>query len=238
VAGNTQTSYVLALNFDLVPAGLRPRLADALVSDIRRRGNMLSTGFVGTPYLLHVLAREGRLDTAYALLLQEHWPSWLYPVTQGATTIWERWDGWTREKGFEDKGMNSFNHYAYGAVGDWLYRVVAGIELDPSQPGYKHVLLQPQPGGQLTSARGTHDSPYGRIVSAWRLGGRVFEWEVAVPPNTTATARFPVPPGARISEGAGLLAAADGVSHVVVGDHVVTCELSSGDYHFRATWED
>jgi alpha-L-rhamnosidase len=238
VAGNTQTSYVLALHFDLVPAELRSKLADELVRDIRRRGNKLSTGFVGTPYLLHVLAREGRLDVAYALLLQKDWPSWLYPVTQGATTIWERWDGWTKEKGFQDKGMNSFNHYAYGAVGDWLYRVVAGIELDSAQPAYKHILLQPQPGGAITSARGTHLSPYGQIVSAWRQGERLFEWEVVVPPNTTATARLPVPPKSQITENGGPLAAADGVSRVHAEGNSVSCELVSGQYHFKATWQD
>ena len=190
VAGNTQTSYVLSLQFDLVPPDLRPKLVNFLVRDIKMHGNKLTTGFIGTPYLLHVLAKEGQLDVAYALLLQQKWPSWLYPVTQGATTIWERWDGWTLEKGFEDKGMNSFNHYAYGAVGDWLYRVVAGIELDPAQPAYRHFLLSPQPGGSLTSARGTHLSPYGAILSSWRKGNGTFEWDVVVPPNTSATATF------------------------------------------------
>jgi alpha-L-rhamnosidase len=238
MAGATQTGYVLALNFDLVPAQLRPRLADELVRDIRSRGNRLSTGFVGTPYLLHVLSREGRLDVAYALLLQESWPSWLYPVTQGATTIWERWDGWTRDKGFEDKGMNSFNHYAYGAVGDWLYEVVAGIDIDPSQPGYKHILLQPQPGGFLTSARGTHLSPFGQIVSDWRSGKGTFEWDVVVPPNTTASARLPIPAGARVTEDGALLESADGVSRVHADGKAVACELTSGDYHFKAAWED
>jgi len=238
VAGNTQTSYVLALNFDLVPTALRPKLVDALVRDIRRHGNKLTTGFIGTPYLLHVLAREGQLDVAYALLLQENWPSWLYPVTQGATTIWERWDGWTREKGFEDKGMNSFNHYAYGAVGDWLYRVVAGVELDPSQPAYKHFLLGPRPGGSLTSARGTHLSPYGEITSAWRKGQGSFDWDVVVPPNTTATARLPIPQNARLTESGGPVEAAVGVSQIHAGPDAVTCELVSGVYHFKATWQE
>jgi alpha-L-rhamnosidase len=234
VAGNTQTSYVLALQFDLVPDELRPKLADELVRDIRRRGNKLSTGFVGTPYLLHVLAREGRLDVAYSLLEQQQWPSWLYAVTQGATTIWERWDGWTKEKGFQDKGMNSFNHYAYGAVGDWLYEVVAGIDLDPLRPAYKHILLQPQPGGGLTSARGTHLSPYGEIVSDWRTSEGSFEWSVTVPPNTTATARFPVPAGAEIREGGGPLAASTGVTGIRTERGQVTCELVSGSYRFSA----
>ena len=128
----TQTAYVLALHFDLLPAKLRPLAAAELVADIERRGDHLSTGFVGSPYLPHVLSSNGRLDVAYKLLAQTTWPSWLYPVTQGATTIWERWDGWTPENGFQDTGMNSFNHYAYGAIGAWLYNTVAGIEIDPA----------------------------------------------------------------------------------------------------------
>jgi len=234
VAGNTQTSYVVALQFDLVPAQLRPRLTNELLRDIHSRGDKLSTGFVGTPHLLHVLAREDHLDTAYKLLLQKDWPSWLYPVTQGATTIWERWDGWTREKGFEDKGMNSFNHYAYGAVGDWLYRVVAGVEIDPQKPAYKHVVLRPRPGGSLTSAKGTHSSPYGLIVSSWHLEAGAFVWDVVVPPNTTATAHFPLPQAATVAEGSKRLDQAEGVSNVRIEDGGTTCELGSGTYRFTS----
>ena len=114
------------------PSELRPLAVAELVADIERRDMHLSTGFVGAPYLPHVLSQNGRLDVAYALLDQRTWPSWLYPVTQGATTIWERWDGWTEENGFQSPGMNSFNHYAYGAIGAWLYNTVAGIEIDPA----------------------------------------------------------------------------------------------------------
>jgi len=237
VTGNTQTSYVLALHFNLVPTELRPKLTAELVRDIKRRGNKLSTGFVGTPYLLHVLAREGQLDVAYALLMQQQWPSWLYAVTQGATTIWERWDGWTKEKGFQDKGMNSFNHYAYGAVGDWLYQVVAGIELDPLHPGYSHFLLQPQPGSVLTSARGSHRSPHGEIISSWKRTENSFEWEVTVPPNTTATARFPVPVGAKISEQGKPIAESTGVTRAKSDAALPTYELVSGTYRFSANWD-
>ncbi len=144
--GGTQTSYVLALQFDLLPQDLRAIAAAELVRNIRQRDNHLSTGFVGTPYLNWVLSEVDHLDTAYALLKQTTWPSWLYSVTQGATTIWERWDGWTHDKGFQDPGMNSFNHYAYGAVGAWMYAVIGGIDLDPEQPGYKHIIMRPNPG--------------------------------------------------------------------------------------------
>jgi alpha-L-rhamnosidase len=187
----TQTSYVLALHFDLLPDKLRKPAVNELVADIERRGMHLSTGFVGAPYLPHVLSSNGRLDVAYALLNQKTWPSWLYSVTQGATTIWERWDGWTEENGFQSPEMNSFNHYAYGSIGAWLYNTVAGIEIDPRQPGYKHSILRPQPGGGLTHAGGSIRTLYGELASRWRIEDSRFEWTVIVPPNTTATAHVP-----------------------------------------------
>ncbi|HEY4299395.1 MAG TPA: glycoside hydrolase family 78 protein [Candidatus Didemnitutus sp.] len=236
VAGNTQTSYVLALHFDLVPDALRPKLVRALARDIRDRGNKLSTGFIGTPYLLHELARGGELDLAYALLMQKDWPSWLYAVTQGATTIWERWDGWTKENGFQDKGMNSFNHYAYGAVGAWLYQVVAGIEIDPAMPGYKHILLQPRPGGTLVSAQASHETPFGKVSSAWQRADHSFTWDVIVPPNTTASVRLPVPARAMVTEGGHPLAKAEGVSGIHADGETPVFELVSGEYHFQAAW--
>ena len=174
----TQTAYVLALHFDLLPEALRPVAVAELVADIERRDNHLSTGFVGSPYLPHVLSKGGRSDVTYELLHQTSWPSWLYSVTQGATTIWERWDGWTPERGFQTPEMNSFNHYAYGAIGAWLYNTIAGIEPDPAQPGYKHILLRPQPGGGLTSAAGKLMTRYGEIVSQWETANGKFRWTV------------------------------------------------------------
>ena len=194
----TQTSYVLALHFDLLPEELRPLAVAELVADIERRDMHLSTGFVGAPYLPHVLSQGGRLDIAYALLNQKTWPSWLYSVTQGATTIWERWDGWTEENGFQDPGMNSFNHYAYGSIGAWLYNTAAGIEIDPAQPGYKHIILRPQPGGGLTHAAGKLKTLYGQLVSQWTIANGAFEWTVVVPPNTTATVHLPMQEGSTI----------------------------------------
>lgn len=195
----SQTAYVLALHFGLLPKRLRAKAVAELVADIERRGMHLSTGFVGAPYLPHVLSNHGRLDVAYALLQQKSWPSWLYSVTQGATTIWERWDGWTEENGFQSAEMNSFNHYAYGSIGAWLYNTVAGIEIDPKQPGYKHLILRPQPGDELTHARGSLKTLYGEVVSDWKLDGDRFEWTVVVPPNTTATAYLPVEDGASVT---------------------------------------
>ena len=187
----TQTAYVLALHFGLLPKELRPVATAELVADIERRGLHLSTGFVGTPYLPHVLSANGRTDVAYALLQQTSWPSWLYSVAQGGTTIWERWDGWTEENGFQDPGMNSFNHYAYGSIGAWLYSTVAGIEIDPAEPGYKHVLLAPQPGGGLSEATGRLQTLYGELLSQWQITAGQFSWRIIIPPNVRATATLP-----------------------------------------------
>lgn len=187
----TQTAFVLALQFDLLPEPMRQGAADALAFEIKKRGNKLSTGFTSSHYLCPVLTRFGHLDTAYTLLHQTGWPSWLYAVTQGATTIWERWNGWTRETGFADAGMNSFNHYAYGAIGEWLYASVAGIELDPLTPGYARFVLAPKPGGTLTQASAHLDTLHGRIESAWQIEGGNFSWNYTVPANTSALVTAP-----------------------------------------------
>ena len=234
VAGETQTGYVLALHFDLLPQALRSAAADALARNILERDTHLSTGFVGTPYLLYVLTAAGRLDLAYALLFQQTWPSWLYPVTQGATTIWERWDGWTHDKGFQDPGMNSFNHYAYGAIGEWLYATVAGIDVDPEYPGYRHLVLHPRPGGGLTAARAALDTMYGRAVSDWRIDRDRFIWEIVVPPNTTATAYVPAPEGTIVRESGRPAEEAEGVTLVQRDEEAAVYRVVSGNYTFVA----
>jgi alpha-L-rhamnosidase len=235
----TQTAYVLALHFDLLPPDLRPGALEALVRDIERRGNKLSTGFVGSPYLPHVLTENGRLDVAYRLLHQKGWPSYLYAVTQGATTIWERWDGWTHDKGFQTPGMNSFNHYAYGAIGSWLYEKVAGLDGDEVAPGYKKLVLRPRPEGSgLTHARAHLDTVYGRAESAWRLPeGRGIEWDVTVPPNTTATAYVPAAGGASsVTENGAPASQAAGVTPLRDEDGRAVFSLAPGTYRFAAPY--
>ena len=190
LVSHTQTAYSLALAFDLLPEDLIPKAASYLAEDVKKMGH-LTTGFVGTPLLCKTLSAQGYDDLAFMLLNRKQYPSWLYPVTQGATTIWERWDGQKPDGSFQDVGMNSFNHYAYGAIGEWLYRYVAGIDIDQANPGYKHILLAPHPGGGLTNATAEFTSLYGKIKSSWKVEGKDFVYEVNVPVNSTATVSLP-----------------------------------------------
>jgi len=231
VGENTQTAYALALQFDLLPEDLRGEAARRLAADVKARGH-LTTGFVGTPYLCHVLSRHGQIDLAYRLLNRKEYPSWLYPVTQGATTIWERWDGLKPDGSFQDAGMNSFNHYAYGAIGEWMYRVVAGLELDPAEPGYKHVLVQPRPGGGLASADARLETLYGETASGWAVADGKAAVTAIVPPNAHGTVRLPAASLAGVTEGRTPVATAPGVkSAAQEGDDVVV-EVGSGSYRF------
>ncbi len=194
IQGETQTCYLLGLYFDLLPADKRPAAVKYLVEDLKKRDWHLSTGFVGLSYLLPTLADAGNLDIAYRLLNQDTFPSWGYSIKNGATTIWERWDGWTDEKGFQDPGMNSFNHYAFGSVGRWLFNTVAGI--DTEEPGFKRIRIEPKPAlapgaGGFTYAKACYDSIYGRIVSDWKIKDNTFTLNVAIPANTTATVYVP-----------------------------------------------
>ncbi|TCD02143.1 alpha-L-rhamnosidase [Pedobacter frigidisoli] len=191
LVSNTQTAYVLALQFDMMPENLRQQAAERLVANVRDYGNHLTTGFLGTPYLCHVLSRFGHDDVAYDLLMQESYPSWLYPVKMGATTIWERWDGIKPDGSFQTADMNSFNHYAYGAIGDWMYKNVVGIIPVAAEPGYKEILITPKPGGKLTSASGELETVYGLVKSSWIIQDGTFKLDVIVPANSKATVVMP-----------------------------------------------
>ena len=229
IASESQTSYVLALEFGLLPDELRGKAVQYLVDDIRSRSNHLSTGFLGTPYLCHVLSENGRTDVAYDLLLQETFPSWLYPVKMGATTIWERWDGQKTDSTFQDVGMNSFNHYAYGAIGDWMYRVVAGIEI--GEPGYKHILIQPQPGKKLNYAKASFESSYGEIACGWEMKNGVLTVHVKIPANTTATITLPSSRPEDITEAGAPLS--DLVKNVKSENGKTIFDVGSGEYIFE-----
>ncbi|MGA2231391.1 MAG: family 78 glycoside hydrolase catalytic domain [Tepidisphaeraceae bacterium] len=220
VAGN-QSTYVVALQFGLIPDRLRDGVAKHLTDDVTTRGH-LSTGFVGVGYLNPALSAIGRTDLAYQLLLTDTYPSWLFPVKEGATTIWERWDGYTPDRGFQASSMNSFNHYSLGAVGKWLYNGAGGIVNDEEHPGFKHFFLNPQMSTKFTSYKATFDSPYGVISSDWRIGNGQVTYDVIVPPNTTATLTLPASGADLKATGAPVVAADNGQWTLAAGSYEFT----------------
>jgi alpha-L-rhamnosidase len=232
LVSGTQTAYVLALNFDMLPEGLRKQAADRLVENVKSYGTHLTTGFLGTPYLCHVLTRFGYTDIAYQLLLQKSYPSWLYPVTMGATTIWERWDGQKPDSTFQTPDMNSFNHYAYGAIGDWMYRVMAGLDTYEDGVGYKHSRIMPHIGGGFTSAAASLDTYYGKLSSSWKLEGDKLTLDIEVPANTTATVYVPSEELSKVSEGGKPLPDVKDIQVVEAKDGWVVLKVGSGKYRF------
>jgi alpha-L-rhamnosidase len=221
VGTGTQTSYVVALYTKMAPETLEPLLVEKLVKDIEERNWHLSTGFLGTPFLLFTLADHGRSDVAYRLLLNDTYPSWGYMLSKGATTWWERWNGDTG-----DPAMNSYNHYAFGSVIAWVYRYAAGIDTMPDAPGFKEIVIHPHLDARMTSARAEYDSIYGKITSDWTgTPAGPFSLKVTVPANTSATVFLPAIAGARLTEGSNPLdAQQDGGSYVV--------RVGAGSYSF------
>jgi alpha-L-rhamnosidase len=229
---STQTAYVLALNFDMLPESQRQQAAAKLVENIKSYNTHLTTGFLGTPYLCHVLSRFGYSNLAYQLLEQETYPSWLYPVKMGATTIWERWDGIKPDGTFQTPNMNSFNHYAYGAIGDWMYRVIAGIDTYDDAPGYKHIRIKPVIGGKMTYARADYQSNYGKVVSGWKVENGKLTMDVHIPANTKATIYVPAKVATDISEGGKSLTAVKEVVVTGSDDGYIVMNVGSGVYQF------
>ena len=233
VTSGTQTAYVLALHMNLLPDELRAAAADRLVAAIRAAGWHLTTGFAGVGYLLPVLSSTGHTAAAYRLLSQDTMPSWRYMTGHGATTIWERWDGWTAERGFASPEMNSFNHYSLGSVGEWLYRFLLGIDQEPGTAGFGRLLLRPHPGGSLDWARGSYQSVRGWIRAGWRRDHGRFTYWAELPPNVTATVRIASDQPAEVRDAAGNLPSAiasfpgtDGVQEAVFGVGSGTHEFS------------
>jgi alpha-L-rhamnosidase len=202
-APETQTAYLLAIAFDLIPAELQAKAAGHLVALVHAADDHLRTGFLGTPFINAVLDRMGYPDLAYTVLFKESYPSWFFSINQGATTMWERWNSYSRKDGFGDVRMNSFNHYAYGAIGQWMVERIAGLAPDAEQPGYKHIVVRPQPGGPLSSARAELDTPYGKAASSWTKVNGKLQLEIVVPPNATATVVLPDAQGSQKEVGAG-----------------------------------
>ncbi|MBN1789074.1 MAG: family 78 glycoside hydrolase catalytic domain [Bacteroidales bacterium] len=232
LVSGTQTAYVLALNFDMLPEELRQQASDRLAENVKSYGTHLTTGFLGTPYLCHVLTRFGYTDIAYQLLLQKTYPSWLYPVTMGATTIWERWDGQKPDSTFQTPGMNSFNHYAYGAIGDWMYRVMAGVDTYEDGVGYKHSRIMPHIGGGFNSAAASLDTYYGKLSSSWKVEGEKLTLDIEVPVNTTATVFVPSEELSKVTEGGKPLPDVKDIQVVEARDGWVVLKVGSGRYRF------
>ncbi|MEP6684089.1 MAG: family 78 glycoside hydrolase catalytic domain [Parafilimonas sp.] len=232
LVSGTQTAYVLALNFDMLPEDLRKQAALRLVNNIEDYENHLTTGFLGTPYLCHVLTRFGYDSIAYKLLLQDTYPSWLYPVKMGATTIWERWDGEKSDSSFETPGMNSFNHYAYGAIGDWMYREMAGIDTYEDGVGYKHIKIQPHIGGNFTNVSATLQTYYGELSNEWKIDGDTLFMNAEIPANTTATIFIPAKDESSITENGKTLSQINDIKFSGMEDGYAKLEVGSGVYHF------
>lgn len=243
----TQCALVLALNFKVYKdEAQKQQLVKLLDRTLTATGDVLNTGFLGTSVLNHTLSEVGLNHHAYNLLLQRKNPSWLYPIDQGATTMWERWNSYTKEKGFQDPGMNSFNHYAYGAVGEWMYRFMSGIESDVRKPGFKHIILQPTPDQRttipateerITQVDGRYNSRYGIVSSAWKSAdGKTIDYTCEVPANTTATLYLPVDEQYAAAFKAGK-ASVDmtGIEYVDYKDGKMILNLGSGRYSFPSS---
>ena len=194
---NTAFADLQGANVFAITHGLFPndaafaRSRDALLKNIREHGDCLQTGFLGTSFLMQALDEAGATDVAYTLLLQHKNPSWLYSVDQGATTVWERWNSYTKKDGFGPSDMNSFNHYAYGAVLAWMYRTMAGIAADPERPGFENIIMRPVPDRRLGPVTAEYRTPRGTVRSAWRYEGDEWIWDFTVPEGSTATVVVP-----------------------------------------------
>ena len=226
ISSDTQTAYVLALQFDMLPEHLRAQAVDRLVENIKRYGNHITTGFLGTSYICNVLTEFGRSDMAYKLLLQETCPSWIYSVRKGATTIWERWNSIQPDGSIID-GMNSFNHYSYGAIGDWLYRSAVGIR--EASPGYKKIVIRPHTGGGFTHMQASTLTPYGKVAARWTAEEDVLKTlEVEIPVNTTAEIFVPASSIEAVKNETGL-------QPIEYEKGYVKFQVGSGKYSFSVT---
>ncbi|CAN5400315.1 family 78 glycoside hydrolase catalytic domain [soil metagenome] len=232
IADETQTAYLLALGFNLLPEEKRAMAAKYLVTNIESRGNHLSTGFLGVSYLNPVLTSVGRSDIAYKLLQNDTYPSWGYSIRQGATTIWERWDGYTKEKGFQDPGMNSFNHYSLGSVGQWMMGTVAGIDM--AKPGYQEIAIRPEPGGGMTWAKASYDSIRGRIASSWKQEGPLLTLDVTIPANTLARIYVPTVDLDTVRESNTFATLAPNVRFLRIEKGKAVFEVGGGKYRFTS----
>ena len=234
VKGDTQAGYALALSFDLLDPPQRAKAVERLMAAIQRYRGHLSTGIQTTHRAMLELSRNGRHDEGCRLIGLRTVPSWGYMIQQGATTIWERWDGYVRGRGFQNPGMNSFNHWAFGAVGEWIWRELAGINPDEQSPGYRHFVIRPRPGAGVAWLDSRYDSIRGTIACKWKLDCDRFSLEVTVPAGTTATIYVPAKSADVVTEGGRAVAAAEGVKFLRMEDSAAVLEVLSGRYVFQS----
>ncbi|MHA1313085.1 MAG: family 78 glycoside hydrolase catalytic domain [Candidatus Helarchaeota archaeon] len=232
IKGDTQAGYALALHFDLLPEKIRFNAANRLIQALNKYDDRLSTGFCSTLPMMMELSKWGHVEKAYDLLLSRRFPSWFYMIDQGATTMWERWDGFVKGRGFQSWLMNSFCHYAIGSVGEWMYRVILGINPDEEQPSYKHVVIKPQPGGTITWAKGHYDSIRGRISVHWTKNEGKFHLKISIPPNVTASVHIPARNAESITESGTPINAVKDVKLLSHENDVAIIEIQSGRYKF------
>ena len=236
IEGDTQAGYALALAFDLLPEKLRPLATERMVKRVQDYRGRISTGIQSTLRLMLALSRFGRDDVAWKLMTNREIPSWLYMVEHGGTTVWERWDGWVEGRGFQNPGMNSFNHYAIGAVGEWMMRAIVGINDDPERPGFERVVIRPripaEEPGALTWAEGHYDSIRGRIACRWKRDGGRLRLAVDIPANTAATVCLPAGGNAKVTESGRPVRRASGVRVLGVDDGCLRLAVESGAYDF------
>lgn len=229
----TQTAHVIALMFDMVEGKAKERTANELNELILQNDYHLNTGFVGTPYICFALSKGGYHETAVKLLMKEDYPSWLYQIKKGATTVWEHWDSIKQDGSFWSDQMNSFNHYAYGSIGNWMYKVVAGLDMDAASPAYKRIKIEPKFAGiSFTHAKASFESMYGKIRSSWHLTQEEVEMEVEIPVNTTADILLPNARLSDVLEGGKHLISSDIHSYMESAEGVLLT-VGSGSYHLR-----
>jgi len=234
IPGDTQAGYALALQFNLLPDEMHPKAAQRMVEGFKRYDGHLSTGIHTTRLLMLALTRNGYNDEAYRLLNLRTFPSWGYMGDHGATTIWERWDGYVGDRGFQNAGMNSFNHWAFGSVGEWIWRHVVGINPDEENPGYQHIVIRPRPGGGLRWVRGEYDSIRGKIASRWEVEDGTFTLDVTIPANTTAAVYVPARSAEAVTESGKPATQADGVKFLRMEEASAVFAVESGRYSFSS----
>lgn len=233
LSSNTQTAYVIALTFGLVPDWQRDSAAARLARDVRSFGHITS-GFIGSSLVNPVLSEFGYDDLAYMLLMRKEYPGYLYPITKGATTIWERWDGIKPDGSFQDADMNSFNHYAYGAIGNWMYNTVAGLQMDPEFTAYKKIRIKPVIGGNLTYARAEHETMYGKVSSEWKLENNKLTLNVVIPTNTTAEIYVKTDYPGKVTESGKPISASPEIRYVTIDKGFAVYLVGSGTYSFKS----